>query len=202
MSNPPLTVLYTHNLRGDLDLLPRLYTWLQRLRRAAPGPCVLLDLGASCVPQVWPCDVTGGRSTLFVLDAMNYQAARVSDVLDPDSVGSLAAQTMMALVDTGRPHLENDLLYVASEDDLGSATDAYEWAVLLNPAARTECAGRQLRLSPLQAGEVGRVELAAAGGLHFTIERLPPHTPADPTIAGTVDFVRGEARYFERRRQG
>ncbi|MFW5772897.1 MAG: hypothetical protein ACOCZH_06185 [Phototrophicaceae bacterium] len=201
MSNPPLTVLYTHNLRGDLDLLPRLYTWLQRLRSAAPGPCVLLDLGASCVPDVWPCAVTGGRSTLFVLDAMNYQAARVSDVLAPESVESLAAQTMMALVDAGRPHLANDLLFAVTAADIDHDL-TYQWAVLLNPAARTECAGRELRLSPVQAGEVGRVELAAAGGLRFTIERLPPHTPADPTIAGTVDFVRGEARYFESRRQG
>lgn len=199
---PPLTVLYTHNLRGDLELLPRLYTLLLRLRSAAPGPCVLVDLGASCAPDVWPCDVTGGRSTLFVLDAMNYQAARVSDVLSPERVEQVAPQTMMALIDTGRPHLENGLLYVASEGDLGSVTDAYEWALLLNPAARTECAGRLLRLSPVLAGEVGCVELAAGGELRFTIERLPPHTPADPTIAGTVDFVRDEARYFERKRQG
>ena len=118
MTTAPLTVLYTHNLRGDLDLLPRLYTLLQRLRSAAPGPCVLVDLGASCVPDVWPCNVTGGRSTLFVLDAMNYQAARVSDVLSPESLEQLAPQTMMALVDVGRPQRAQGLLFAASEDDI------------------------------------------------------------------------------------
>ena len=201
MTTAPLTVLYTHNLRGDLDLLPRLYTLLQRLRSAAPGPCVLVDLGASCVPDVWPCNVTGGRSTLFVLDAMNYQAARVSDVLSPESLEQLAPQTMMALVDVGRPQRAQGLLFAASEDDIDDEA-AYEWVVLLNPAARTECAGRRLRLSPVQAGEIGQVELAADHDCRFTVHALPPHTPADPTIAGTVDFVRDEARYFQRKRQG
>ena len=201
MTTAPLTVLYTHNLRGDLDLLPRLYTLLQRLRSAAPGPCVLVDLGASCVPDVWPCNVTGGRSTLFVLDAMNYQAARVSDVLSPESLEQLAPQTMMALVDVGRPQRAQGLLFAASEDDIDDEA-AYEWVVLLNPAARTECAGRRLRLSPVQAGEIGQVELAADDNCRITVHVLPPHTPADPTIAGTVDFVRDEARYFQRKRRG
>ena len=43
----PLILFYTYRLRGNLALLPRLYTFLRRLRGqyAADGRALLLDLG-------------------------------------------------------------------------------------------------------------------------------------------------------------
>jgi hypothetical protein len=78
-----LTVFYTHRLRGNLALLPRLFTFLRQLRgeHAAGMRALLIDLGESCAPDVFPCDVTGGRSTLIALDAMGYDAANVSKEL-------------------------------------------------------------------------------------------------------------------------
>ena len=94
----PLTILYTHDLRGDLDALPRLYSFLRQLKAhyaseevvqvcaldpaQPPGRILLLDLGESCAPEVWHCQVSGGRSTLVVLDGMGYDAARVDDAAD------------------------------------------------------------------------------------------------------------------------
>jgi hypothetical protein len=83
---PPaaLTVLYTARLRGEIERLPWLYTFLRDLRARAEGAAVLLlDLGDSCAPGVWHCEVTGGRSMWVALDGMGYHAANVNEVLTP-----------------------------------------------------------------------------------------------------------------------
>ncbi len=100
-----LSILYTANIRGDLALLPRLYTFLKSLQadlrqfapedesevmlcavQPRPVQTLLLDLGDSCAPDVWHCAATGGRSTLIALDAMGYHAANVTG--DDDNIAS------------------------------------------------------------------------------------------------------------------
>ena len=111
----PLTLFYTANVRGQLDLLPRLHTFLRQLKAqpvddeftvmlCAVEPLqrqfLLLDLGAACADDVWHCAVTGGRSALIVMDAMGYQAANVSGYLTAEARTRLEANLLqLALLD-------------------------------------------------------------------------------------------------------
>ncbi len=124
MSNP-LHILYTSNLNGDLDLLPRLYTFLRYLKSLPidesdvmlcavqpQTPRVLfLDLGHACTPDVWHCKATDGRSTLIALDAMGFQAANISGSLTPESRIRLRDNLLgMALIDAENDFQQDDLL--------------------------------------------------------------------------------------------
>ena len=108
----PLTILYTHRLRGDLEALPRLYSFLRQLQAhysedvprvcaddpAPPAGSVLrLDLGESCDPQIWHCSASSGRSTLVLLDGMGFDAARVDNALPTHA--KMGDSVRLALVD-------------------------------------------------------------------------------------------------------
>src|SRR5690606_1109253 len=99
----------------DLPLLPRMYSFIKPLRAhyseesetlcegdPAPanplGKVLLLQLGDSCSPDVWHCEVTGGRSTLAVLDGMGYDAADVHGVRADDAREKLGDMLRLALV--------------------------------------------------------------------------------------------------------
>jgi hypothetical protein len=194
----PLILLYTHNLRGDLRRLPRLYTFLQTLRREAPPDArhVLVDLGASCDPQVWPCDVTQGRAALFILDAMGYHAANVAGELAAEARGKLESQVMLALVDDAHPHRAGDIVFTTT-----AATDDDEAAlrIILAPAERTTLTGDTLRLAGIDGGQAGAVHIDGGQLKAHAVHTLPPHTLPEPTISGAVDFVLAEARQYQKR---
>ncbi len=67
-----LTLLYTANLRGDVALLPRLFSLIRREQRAADAPALLIDLGDTCAVESWLCRATMGRAPVLVLDSMGY----------------------------------------------------------------------------------------------------------------------------------
>lgn len=197
-----LTLLYTGGLRGDLRLLPRLYTFLRRL--AGPDRPLLLDLGQSCAPEVWPCGVTGGRAALFVLDAMGCHAASVAGLLNAENRARLEGQLKLFMVDerhfwrcSVRPWHEARVTAALAPTDPTMALQ-----ILLHPAPATQLEGGALHLAGVRAGQVGRVRLELAGGraalLEHEILDMPSNTPPEPTIAGTVDFVEDEARYYEK----
>lgn len=195
----PLTILYTCSLRGALDTLPRLYTFLKTLRQTAARPgdhILLLDLGGSCAPEVWPCAVTEGRSTLVALDGMGYHAANVQGALSPSSRAKLEAQVTMALVDDAHPHVWGAALLSSRIIPLPAA---HSLGVTLAPAARTGLQDGWLSLARVSGAQVGVARVTGAQ-VHAEICPLPPAAPPDPTIAGVVDFIRSEARYYENRR--
>lgn len=211
----PLTILYTHNLRGDLDVLPRLYNFQRQLKAlyseavvqvcaddpaAAPGRVLLLDLGESCAPDVWHCDVTGGRSTLVLLDGMGYNAARVSDA--PFLRAKMGDGVSMALVDEANSHAIEDVL-IAANPEVASAP--YTLRIVLSASEMTRLDGQTLHLAGLSGShQVGAARLAfIVGSWTLTgheIHELPKRTLPDPTITGSVDFVVSEARYAQKRR--
>jgi hypothetical protein len=196
-------ILYTANIRGKLDLLPRLHTFMRRLRaqpvedEEAVMICaveqllpqnLLLDLGNSCAPETWHCAATEGRSTLIVLDAMGYDAANVEGLLTEAARQRLRENFIrMALVE-GTP-LEREGLHIH-----------------LKPAAATRLDGNALALAGVNAGQVGLARVGKLGGRWTLFEQevltVPPETPPDATIAGAVDFVLGEARLYQRRHEG
>ena len=212
----PLTVLYTHNLRGDLDVLPRLYAFLRQLKAyysseevvqvcaldpaQPPGRTLLLDLGENCVPDVWHCQVSDGRSTLVVLDGMGYEAARVDDAAG--KAAKMGAGVRMALVDEAHPFALEDALIMA-RIPLESSPNLLK--ICLFPAEKTHFDDNTLFLAKLSGSQqVGAAQLThLIGGWTLTaheIHDLPRRTLPDPTIAAAVEFVVSEAKYAQKRR--
>ena len=202
-----ISLLYTANIRGDLALLPRLFTFLQRLKPAADMNTLLLDLGESCADSAWHCRATGGRSALIVLDGMGYHAANVAGILEPENRRKLAAQVTMGLVDVGRawtyraPPGRDLSIQATLEPDGPSA----RLQILMRPGACTRVDGNVLRLQALSAGQIGqaRVTLDAPARVDFAaVHDLPPETPPNPSIAGAVEFVESEARLLRKKMSG
>jgi hypothetical protein len=199
----PLTILYTHRLRGDLALLPRLYTFIGRLKaeHAEGGRALLLDLGESCAAEVFPCALTGGRSTLIALDAMGYDAANVRGALAQEDRARLDAMFLnIALIDEAH-RLEKPGLVVGHA--AGGANGALY--VEVDPAELTTLANSRLRLAGIDGGQVGMVRLGSdeAGGWRLAAEgvfTMPPDVRPTPTISGMIDMILSEARYTQKRR--
>lgn len=212
----PLTILYTHGLHGDLDALPKLYSFLRQLKAyytseevvqvcaldpaAAPGRVLLLDLGDSCAPDVWHCAASGGRSTLVVLDGMGYDAARVESAAEKKA--KMGDGVRLALIDGETSREIDDVLFTAIDAKMDDSRHTLH--IVLHPAAATHLDGKTLSLASLSGTEkVGAAQLAkVAGGWALTgheIHDLPRRILSDPTIAASVDFVLSEARYAQKR---
>ncbi len=202
---PTLTLLLTARIGGALELLPRLYSFLKVLKAEADGPAHHLDLGESCAPDVWHCAATAGRSVLVALDAMGCAAANARALSPLSREKLLDAHPPVALIDTAHPHTDGPLIYALRADHC--AGDGH-LCVLMTPvvdnAPRIE--GDCLHLPRVDSGlgEVGVLMLAHESGgwrvAAWRVARMPSSTPPDPTIAGVVDFVLDEARYYQQRR--
>jgi len=198
-----LTLFYTYRLRGNLALLPRLYTFLRRLREqyAEAGHVLLLDLGESCADDVFPCALTGGRSTLIALDAMGYDAANVSSQLSPEVRQQLETMHFqMVLVDAEHAYQKDG---ISARVVPGECISAGQFCIDLNPASETRLDGSVLQLAEVAQGQVGVAALdMSEQAVRLTAVRaldVPRDVPHDPTIAGTVEFILSEARYLQRK---
>jgi hypothetical protein len=198
-----LSLRYTAGIAGDLALLPRLHTFLQRLKAAEDQGALLLDLGGSCLDSVWHCRATGGRSALIVLDGMGYHAANVEGALDADSRAKLAQQVTLALVDAARdwtyhvPPVRDPSIIVALRPRERDA----RLQIALAPAAETRLDGKILRLQAVSRGQVGEAVVDLRGSSRLvsaTAHTMPADTPPNPSIAGAVEFVEAEARFYQR----
>lgn len=231
-----LTVLYTYGLRGDLDGLPRLYTFIRQLTAfyrndgvtvcqhdpAPPlGRLLVLDLGDSCAADSWHCAVTGGRSMIVALDGMGYHAANVSGFFAPESRAKLSESTQIKLIDADHP-VDLDGIWLSlippslthplnpaapfshASGEKGEASPLL-LTILMHPADQTRLDGNVLYLArpePMQVGAAQVIPLLGVWKLtHAQIHPLPARIQPDPTIAGVVDFVTGEARYRQKRDQ-
>lgn len=199
-----LTILYTSNLRGDIALLPRLFTLLGRLKAPSVGATLVFDLGRACDETAWHCRETGGRSMLILLDGMGYHAANVDGELDDADREKLGAQVTMTLIDethSGQFRLpaRDDPLIVAAHPDAREQ----RFQIVLAPNERTKIEHNALRLQDISGGQIGAVRVTLAPAPHIAavdIHDLPGDTPPNPTIAGAVEFVEAEARLFQRKR--
>ena len=201
-----LQLLYTERIGGDLALLPRLHTFLQTLKRTERRATLLLDLGDACADAAWHCRATGGRSTLIVLDGMGYHAANVEGALDLENREKLGEQVTMGLVDRSR-----DWVYqVPPVRDPGiiatlrASERSARLQILLDPTETTRIEGNVLKLATVSAGQVGAVAVDLQGHPRISaagIHDMPPETAPNPSIAGTVDFVLSEARYYLKMRE-
>lgn len=202
-------------MRGDLELLPKLYSFIRQLKAyysseavvqvcsldpaQAPGRVLLLDLGESCALDVWHCDVSDGRSTLVVLDGMGYDAARVADAAAKrDQMGGGIG---IALVDADNPHAIDDV-WLTADPRSGESHSGLQ--IVLSPADETQLDGNVLSLAAVERGQVGAAQLTQISGrwslTSSDIHDLPRRTLPDPTIAASVEFVLSEARYAQQRK--
>jgi hypothetical protein len=193
MEKPLVTIFYTANLRGDIELLPRLNTFLRQLR-AEMHPLMVLDLGNSCAPEVWHCEITEGRSMLVALDGMGYTTAHVP-IMSEQNRAKL--NLTMVLVDQNGSHIHHNILLSSQPLPLNGAA----LCVSMTPTASSYIEDGTLHLENVEAGQIGVAIVALNGPALITseVKILLPATSPDPTIAGAVDFILDEARYYQKR---
>lgn len=218
-----LTLFYTANLAGQLDLLPALYTLICQVKESLDGPTLLVDMGGSCASGVWECAATANRAALYVFDAMGYDLACLSEVdcapMDAVAVAKLAGGVQMKLCGpVGYDGLRQTVsLQVGgwhigwSAPGAGSASDTAlpERGIIVRPVAagepaRLEPESRTLWLAAPSGGILGIVDITwSEGALSATWRTMPipKDVHPDATIAAAVDFVREEARLYDQVRQ-
>ena len=195
-----LTLLYTVNLRGNIAMLPRLFTLMQRLQ-AEEANSLILDLGRACDDAAWHCQQTGGRSMLIVLDGMGYHAANIAGTLDAQGRQKLASQVTMALVDEANCW-QQTIHKCPIAATLRPKEGAAGLQVCLTPADGTYLARAVLYLQELGTGQIGKVKIELADIVRITsncCHDLAPDTPPNPSITAAVEFVESEARLFQRK---
>jgi hypothetical protein len=180
-------LLITAHAEGDLPYLARLFTYLKHISGDLEGAVKCIDTGAAWSDAAWICQATENRAPYVILDAMAYYLLFVDGLSDPalDRIaGHVVAQlaTPRAFVPL---ELDGGLLWLQRHPELSEA--------------RRETDELHLPLPP--KGEIYRVTLDP---LILTIldtgrYHLPPETLPDPTITGTIEFVQGEARFYQKR---
>lgn len=198
MEKPLAVILHTHGIGGRMDILPRLYTLIKRLRARTDAPHYLADSGESCAPDVWPCDVTGGRAVLIALDAMGYDVAYVGAALDDANYSKLADTVMMGLVRRDGLHQRDDVIFTAAPTPT-PAPDGLRHVVLTPDDLRRSTADC-VYLKRHPADGVGIAMIYDDMVIH-DFAPLTLDTLADATISGAVDFIRDEARYYDKQRR-
>lgn len=198
-----LTILYTQHIGGDLALLPHLYSFLQILKQEHDPKALLLDIGDACTDDVWHCEVTNGRSTVIVLDAMGYHAVNVSDYMPDSQRDSLKTDVSVGLI-TARhmwryfvPPVRNDDIVIA-----GQATPAMTLCIVTAPHEATLLDSRMLFLKTVAKAEVGlvKVDMQSLVILEQDVFVMPKGMKPDATIAASVELVEEEAEFIQKRR--
>jgi hypothetical protein len=195
--NQLLTVLYTHDLHGEIQLLPRLASALRAARAAHPRS-VYIDLGEACGPQAWHCAETGGRSMLVALDGVGCAAAR-ADGLSPEARALLGKAILsMHAVDDAHPARTARLAYRTTPD----ADPQADLTLYLHPADQTAVTDGRLLLARLARRTLGVVTVDITQAMILDMQAVPITGALlpDPTISGLVEFVLNEARLAARKR--
>lgn len=204
-----LTVLYTQNLRSNFNLAARLGRWLRELRaQYAPGMrTLLLDLGKASDPNSWHHQLTAGRSTLFVLDALGYHAINAKGTIHETLSPTIQGAFRLAILAPDRDWRDErgEYLVRCSVAEFSRQSGQSSLEISLTPAADTQLTSGFLRLSQLPADCVGRVRLRLREN-HTELEEreahpLPNDMLPEPSISATVDFVLTEAYQLANRRR-
>ncbi|HRE46292.1 MAG TPA: hypothetical protein PLD47_01080 [Aggregatilineales bacterium] len=222
-----IRILYTACLRGRIDLLPSLHTFLttQRTERT-----ILVDLGQSCAVGSWICEVTGGRGMLVAMDALGYDGFHIgrADALYhyPEMVVKMKEIVMTPFIagtwagSATRGGVKIGLYNAAALERVAITLDPHTDLHLLLSLDRTaEMTANLLQgerlvslaclpTAPTTAPLIGQLDLELLPnppGIRVVNQRplaIPPETPPHPTISGVVEFVLSEARQAEQKRGG
>jgi hypothetical protein len=192
-----LSIAYTYGIAGDLSFLPRLATRLRALRPLIGTP-LLLDLGASCTPEVWHCAATEGRSMVVALDGLGYHAINVQGLLSADGRHKLSGVVTAGMLDERHTWR----LKFAQYQDEGivvahAPMPALRLCIVCAPAPTTTLEGGVLTLQAPPARQIGVVQLALNPQAHIVTTAhylVADNTPPDPSIAASIEFIEDEAR--------
>jgi hypothetical protein len=217
-----VSLFYTVALKGDMALLPRLFTFLNRERSAVQGISLLVDMGCACAPEAWICRATDGRAMLVAMDGMGYDAFHIGardplyqtphivEQMQRLIVTRFAAGPWSALIERQgvRIGLVNGAQMARAAAELSTADLLiglrYTDQTTVEIAQRAP--QRQLLFDCGDSSSIGRLDLKVlptAPYLEVISQRaltLPEDTPPDPTISSVVDFVQSEAHHAEQKR--
>jgi len=203
------TIFTTANLRGAMDLLPRLASLILRERRAARGITLLLDLGDTCSPDAWLCRATQGRAPFLLLDAIGYDAAFIGgeDVpLPPDAFRRLRDRIVMPLFLwhrvselTKRGHV---FAFAAGRAALPAGSPGFH--INRQQPAPAVAEGRTIILGDVPHGHVAQItiELPDWTLVDAHLIALDPAEPSEPTIAAVLELVTDEAHTYAQQQGG
>lgn len=193
-----LTILYTQHIGGDLHLLPRLYTFLQSLQAEhSDAPVLILDIGDSCSPEIWHCQVTQGRSTFLVLDAMGYHAANSAELLSDSERDRLQTMVTTGLVNQRHawrffvPPFRDETIIVAS-----APTPALRLCIVASPSETTRFELGMLFLASVPKAHVGivTIDIDQSSISQSRIVAMPNNSAPSATISASVELVEEEAQ--------
>lgn len=182
-------VFVTAHSHCDLAYLPRLYTYLKHLKKTLDGPIVVIDSGVAWSNGEWLSVVTEHRAPYILLDAMGYTAA-FCEGLSPDNIEKL------------HPQLQLQLL-APSQATVISLSTGETITVAQHPQNnQIEAQGQTLYipLTPHRTIGYAHIALAPLTVLETQLYQVPATTLPDSTIAGTIEFVQDEARYYQKQK--
>ncbi len=204
-----VTLLYTANLRGELHLLPKLFTLIRQARQEAEGPVFLLDLGDTCAPDAWVCQATHGRAPFLALDGMGYDAAligaREQVPIPPESLRRLVADMIMPVIIWQRTKtLTKPGVSITVAPGTPPPNEKAVVQVDRSTGALPAIGDSRPVLGDVMQGHLARVDLCWAD---WTVTAARTHsitdtTPADPTITAIVELVESEARHYTQTQGG
>ena len=181
-----LDVLVTAHIQGKLHMLPRLYTAIRGIKDSVPGKVLLIDAGRAWSSDSWICQATENRAPYIALDAMGYDAAFV-DGLSPQEFNKVSAQVQMQLIVPG-------VQFNFTMDAVGLSFLPDE------TGAEASIQSARVRLPMPSGGTILHLEIANQAIAQQQTISIADTTPPDPTIAGAVEFIMSEARYYQKKR--
>ena len=179
----PIELLITANSLGDMAYFPRLYTAIKSYRQQL-GATLLIDTGAAWSSAAWLCVATENRAPYIILDAMGYTAAFADGlgVAQYEKVQSLLQMQLIPPTDTRSLPIQDSALTVRA----GAVQVSIEDDILVLPLPpQYSLLHLTIALNPLRL-------------VDSNVIGISPTTLPDPTIAGAVDFVADEARYYQK----
>jgi len=176
-----LHLLVTANSGGDLDYLPRLHTALQTHKKKLVGAVLLIDSGGAWSAAVEICRLTENRAPYLVMDAMGYDLI-FADGLSPADLTRVQAQVAVRLTTDIRAIIKGE---------------GYHLLLERHPNPAPVLNGENLRLPSPPKNAILHLSLTAERLEGFSL--LPVEGQPDPTIAGTIEFVVSEARYYHKK---
>lgn len=171
-----INLLITAHAEGDLAYLPRLFTVLKQVRTDS----FCIDTGRAWSAESWECAVTGNRAPYIVFDAMAYHTV-FADGLDASTRDLLQAQMLTQLV-VEQGQLMTSVQPLTFRRDIHLQHPIFKDHVLYLP------------LPP--KGIIQQITILDETIQQIKTIDIPSSALPDPTIAATVEFVVGEARYY------
>ena len=181
-------LLITAHHHGDFAYLPRLFTHIRQLKRSIEGKVFLIDTGVAWSADSWVCEATENRAPYIVMDAMGYNFA-FADGLNAENFGRLRMQVQVQLIPVGA------MLQLTFEDQL--------LQIAVNPAlSEPALVGNLLNLDRPAQGTIRHMIVSQNTLQKNDLHEVNRKGLPDPTIAATVEFVEGEARYYFHNKKG